>query len=243
MRSGSIDAREIEHFSKDAGQWWDENGPFAPLHRLNPARMGYIKEQICRHYDLDQNAMNALSGLSVLDIGCGGGLVSEPLARMGAKVTGIDPDPVAIATAQDHAEISGLAIDYQNKAAEDIKKTYDVVLALEIIEHVAAPEDFVRTCAKLVRPGGLVIFSTLNRTPKSFALGIVAAEYILRWVPRGTHSWRKFIKPSELARAARSAGLKPMDISGMMFHPLKNDFQISKTDIDVNYFLTTGKPA
>ncbi len=239
----TIDTQEISHFSKDAAHWWDENGPFKPLHKLNPARMSYIKEQICIHFDLDKNDRAPFGKLDVLDIGCGGGLVCEPMARMGAKTTGADADPIAIETATAHAERSGLKITYENKPAEELNKKYDVVLALEIIEHVNSPEDFVKICANLVKPGGLIIFSTLNRTPKSYALGIVAAEYILRWVPTGTHSWKKFIRPSELTKMARTANLTATDITGMIFNPINGEFQISKTDIDVNYFLSATKSA
>jgi 2-polyprenyl-6-hydroxyphenyl methylase/3-demethylubiquinone-9 3-methyltransferase len=238
----SVAREEVEKFSKDAPQWWDEKGPFAPLHRLNPARLGYIRDQVCKHYELDSTSLKPFEGLKIIDIGCGGGLVCEPLARMGASVTGLDADKVAIDTAKAHAEQSGLSINYENKAAEDVTREYDVVLALEIIEHVADPHEFVESCAKLVKPGGMVIFSTLNRTPKSFALGIVAAEYILRWVPRGTHAWKKFIKPSELTRSLRNCYLEPKNVSGLIFHPFKNHFEISATDIDVNYLLTAVKP-
>ncbi len=240
-KTSSVNSKEIEQFTKDSGQWWDENGPFKPLHRLNPTRMGYIKSQICSHYDLDESAMQSFGKLSVLDVGCGGGLVCEPMARMGAKVTGADADPQAISVAKAHAADAGLKITYENKPAEKLGKTYDVVLALEIIEHVDNPAAFVESCAKLLKPGGMVIFSTLNRTPKSYALGIVAAEYILRWVPVGTHSWKKFIKPSELSRMARGAGLAPNDIRGLMLNPLSGDFEMSDKDIDVNYFLSATK--
>ncbi len=232
---------EIEKFSKDAGHWWDENGPFKPLHRLNPTRMGYIRSQICKHYDLSTTDLKPFRGLSVLDVGCGGGLVCEPLARLGADVTGIDADGVAIEVAKEHAAQSGLKISYANKAAENLKEKFDVVLALEIIEHVQDPAEFVKTIAKLVKPGGMVIFSTLNRTPKSYAFGIVAAEYILNIVPRGTHRWKSFVKPSELAKFCTRAGLTPKDISGMIFSPLSNDFKISKNDMGVNYLLSASK--
>lgn len=235
----SIDAQEIENFSKDSDQWWDESGPFKPLHRLNPVRLSYIKTQICETYGREQNSLKPFEKLSILDIGCGGGLVCEPLARLGAKVTGADADARAIETAKAHAKAMGLKIDYQNKPAEALKKTFDVVLALEIIEHVTNPQEFVESVSKLVKPGGLVIFSTLNRTPKSYALGIVAAEYILRWVPQGTHSWKKFIRPSELSRMARAKELSPYNISGLIFNPLKNEFQLSDTDIDVNYLMAS----
>lgn len=236
-----MNEQEINQFSKDADKWWDENGPFKPLHRLNPTRISYIKEQICAHYGLDAQSLTPFKKLSILDVGCGGGIVCEPMARLGGKVTGADADPVAIEVAKTHAKENGLKITYENKPAEGLGKTYDVVLALEIIEHVDNPEAFVQNCAKLLKPGGLIIFSTLNRTPKSFALGIVAAEYILRWVPRGTHSWKKFIRPSELTRMTRMAELSPHDIKGLMFNPLNGDFEMSDTDIDVNYFLSATK--
>ena len=236
--TNSVDQQEIQQFSKDSSHWWDESGPFAPLHRLNPTRMSYIKQQICTHYDRDVNALDALDGLDILDIGCGGGLVCESLARLGGNVTGADADAQAVEVAKVHAKESGLKIKYENKPAEDIKKQFDVVLALEIIEHVKNPAEFVSSVSKLLKPGGLVIFSTLNRNPKSFLLGIVAAEYILRWVPKGTHSWNKFIKPSELSRYARNTGLTPQNITGLIYNPVKDVFSLSKTDIDVNYFLT-----
>ncbi len=238
MSNKSIKQKEIEKFSKDAPQWWDEHGPFAPLHRLNPARLQYIRAQIDGHYGLDVKSLKPFKELKILDIGCGGGLTSEPLARLGADVTGIDADPVAIELARKHAGQSGLKIEYLNIAAEDLKIKYDAVLALEIIEHVQDPGSFVKNCAKLVKPGGIIIFSTLNRTAKSFALGIVAAEYVLQWVPRGTHEWKKFIRTSELSKFARGAGLRPQNISGLVYSPLENDFRISETDMSVNYFLT-----
>jgi len=238
--TNSVDQKEIQQFSKDSGQWWDENGPFKPLHRLNPVRLSYIKAQICEHYGRDMNALDAFKGLDILDIGCGGGLVCEPLARLGGNVTGADADAQAIEVACAHADESGLEIAYINGAAEDIEKQFDVVLALEIIEHVTSPAEFVQNVARLVKPSGLVIFSTLNRNPKSFLLGIVAAEHILKWVPKGTHSWNKFIKPSELSRYARGAGLKPHDVTGLIFNPLKDEFALSKRDLDVNYLLSAS---
>ncbi|MFP4313252.1 MAG: bifunctional 2-polyprenyl-6-hydroxyphenol methylase/3-demethylubiquinol 3-O-methyltransferase UbiG [Alphaproteobacteria bacterium] len=240
--SNTVDEKEIQAFSKDADHWWDPEGPFKPLHKLNPVRMGYIKDQICAHFGRDSAPLKSLEGLEIIDIGCGGGLVCEPLARMGATVTGADADAVAIEMAKDHAHNAGLDITYVNKPAENIQDQFDVVLALEIIEHVSDPQAFVENCARLCKPGGLIIFSTLNRTPKSYALGIVAAEYILRWVPQGTHSWKKFVKPSELARYARQACIKPQKTSGLIFNPLKNGFSISSTDIDVNYFMVCTKP-
>ncbi|MCD8520166.1 MAG: bifunctional 2-polyprenyl-6-hydroxyphenol methylase/3-demethylubiquinol 3-O-methyltransferase UbiG [Alphaproteobacteria bacterium] len=237
----TVDQTEIQAFSKDADKWWDESGPFAPLHRLNQVRMGYIRRQICNHYGLNQTSLKPFTSLKVLDIGCGGGLACEPMARLGADVTGVDADPVAISVAQEHAPLSGLDITYKNDSAEKLKESFDVVLALEIIEHVSDPAAFVNHCARLTKPGGMVIFSTLNRTAKSYALGIVAAEYILGWVPKGTHTWQKFIKPAELSRMTRQNGLATKDMTGLVFSPLKNEFRISVNDLDVNYFLTANK--
>ncbi len=239
--SNTVDQKEIQAFSKDAGHWWDPNGPFKPLHRLNPVRLGYIRAQICAHFNLDTQSLKPFADLKVLDIGCGGGLVCEPMARLGAAVTGADADRIAIEVAKSHAKQSGLKINYRNQAAEDIQEQFDVVLALEIIEHVSNPAEFLKHCAALCKPDGLVIVSTLNRTPKSYALGIVAAEYILRWVPPGTHSWKKFVKPSELAQYARQTDFKPFETAGLIFNPLKNEFSISKTDMDVNYFMILKK--
>lgn len=239
--SSTIEQKEIEQFSKDSANWWDENGAFKPLHMLNPVRMAYIKRQICAHFGRDETDLNALKDLSALDVGCGGGLVCEPMARMGADVTGADADAQAIRVAQAHAADAGLDITYLHGAAEDLNSQFDVVLALEIIEHVSAPALFVETVAKLAKPNGLVIFSTLNRTAKSYALGIVAAEYLLRWVPRGTHSWGKFVKPSELRRHANKAGLTPYDVTGLVFNPLKSQFSLSDNDVGVNYFMSFQK--
>ncbi len=238
QNSATIDEKEINHFSKDSSKWWNENGPFKPLHRLNPTRMEYIKEQICTHYNKDFSALNALNGLEILDIGCGGGLVCESLCRMGAAVTGIDADPNAIKAAQSHADQSELDINYQNGDAANLDQKFDVVCALEVIEHVSDISAFIEICKSRLKPNGILIMSTLNRTPKSYALGIIAAEYILRWVPRNTHSWKKFVKPSEIAAHARPHNLSPHDVRGLVFNPLKNNFELSKTDLDVNYLIT-----
>ncbi len=240
--SATIDENEIKHFAKDSAKWWDENGPFKPLHRLNPVRMKYIKEQICEHYNRDNDLLDSLNGLDVLDIGCGGGLVCESLSRMGANVTGIDADTNAVETAKSHAEISDLNITYKNGDAADLDQKFDVVCALEIIEHVSDINAFIKICSSKLKPNGILIMSTLNRTAKSYALGIIAAEYMLGWVPRGTHNWKKFIKPSEIAAHARTQNLTPHNVTGLIFNPLKNNFKLSKTDLDVNYLITL-KPA
>lgn len=240
----TVDAKEIEIFAKDSLHWWDEDGPFRPLHRLNPIRLSYFKDRICERYDLNTKSLRPYAGLSILDIGCGGGLVCEPMARLGASVTGIDADANAIAVAQNHAKQSGLDIDYRAVSTDGLiqsNKKYDVVLALEIVEHVADVEKFVGHALSLCKSGGIVIFSTLNRTPKSFLLGKVAAEYILGWVPKGTHDWKKFLKPSELACAIRHAGGEPAHIEGLVFDPVKGGFKRSTRDMDVNYFLTVKK--
>lgn len=238
QNNSTIDENEINHFAKDSQQWWDENGPFKPLHRLNPVRMKYIKQQICDHFSRDFNNLKALENIEVLDIGCGGGLVSESLSKMGANVTGIDADQNAISVAKDHAKKSELKIDYKCDDITNLDKKFDVICALEIIEHVKDAPSFVKLCASKLKPDGLLIMSTLNRTPKSYALGIVAAEYILGWVPRGTHSWKKFAKPSEMAQYARSQNLKTHNVTGLIFNPLKNKFELSETDLDVNYLIT-----
>jgi 2-polyprenyl-6-hydroxyphenyl methylase / 3-demethylubiquinone-9 3-methyltransferase len=234
----TVDEAEIFHFSQDSAHWWEEDGPFRPLHRLNPIRMHYIKDQICQQYNRDFNDLRALDGLSVLDIGCGGGLACEPMARMGAHVTGIDADVSAVNTAKTHAESAGLAITYICGDIQSEDRKFDVILALEVIEHVNNPEAFFNLCAARLRPGGILILSTLNRTMKSYALGIIAAEHILRWVPRGTHSWKKFIKPSEISAFARQNGLIIHDIKGVIYRPTTGDFALSATDIDVNYLIT-----
>jgi len=244
MKPNTIDRNQVNHFSKDSADWWNEDGPFKPLHRLNPARLGFIRDSLVGHFGLDDSKIRALEGLKILDIGCGGGLVSEPLSRLGATVTGLDADETAIKTAKNHAKAGGLTVDYICGAAEDLasgKKLFDVVLALEIIEHTASPEDFVALCSQLVKKNGLVIFSTLNRNWKSYALGIIAAEHLLHWVPHGTHEWKRFVKPSELAEMAENSDLNAIDVKGLIFNPVKNEFSIHPHDVDVNYFLVAEK--
>jgi len=234
----TIDSVEIHHFAKDSSQWWDEGGPFAPLHRLNPVRMAYIKDQICKHFDLNAKKQEPFKKLDILDIGCGGGLVCEPLARLGANVTGADADESAIATARQHAQKSGVEISYIAGDAAQLTEEFDVVLALEIIEHVSDIPAFISLCKQRLKPGGLLIFSTLNRTAKSYALGIIVAEYLLRWVPKGTHNWKKFVRPSELAQYSRQESLHPDNMTGLIYNPLSGDFALSETDIDVNYLMS-----
>lgn len=233
----SINPSEIAHFQKDSLHWWDEDGAFAPLHRMNPHRILYIKQQIMAHFDCD-----SLQDINILDVGCGGGLVSEPLSRLGANTLGIDADEQAIAVATNHAEQTGASARYQQTSVEDVTDTYDVVLALEIVEHVNDPQAFIQACASRVKPGGILILSTLNRTTKSFLGGIVAAEYLLRWVPQGTHDWKKFLKPSELARMVRDCDLTEKDVSGINFNPISGEFSLHSSKICVNYLLSATKP-
>ena len=240
MENTTKNDQEIENFNALAHEWWDENGPMRPLHRLNPERIRYIKQQITSVLGYKE-PNGTLKGLKILDVGCGAGIVDEPLARLGADVTGVDAATQSIAVAQAHAKDSGLKIDYRNTTVEEIAEsgeTYDVVLALEIIEHVENIPLFIEKCAKCAKPGGLVIFSTLNRNPKSYLLGIVAAEHILKWVPKGTHDWRKFVKPSELSRHAETAGLTAVDVTGLKYNPFSKSFSLDKKDLDVNYFMS-----
>ncbi len=231
----TVNPKEIHNFENMANEWWDVNGKLKPLHKLNPTRIDYLKCQICTHFDRKN-----IKDLSVLDVGCGGGLVCEPLAQMGAQVTGIDAGKTAVKIAIEHAADSGLDITYKCETSTDHKGQYDVVLALEIIEHVDNVDDFVESVCKLVKPNGLIIFSTLNRTGKSFALGIVAAEYILRWLPQETHNWKKFVKPSELAKHAHINNMQVNDITGLVYNPLLDQFSLSNTDISVNYFMSAA---
>ena len=230
---------ELERFADLAEHWWDEAGPLAPLHKLNPVRLGYIRDRICQHLGRDPLRERPLAGLAAIDVGCGGGLLCEPLARLGATVTGIDPAQASIEVAVRHARAAGLAIDYRAASAEQLlaeDRRFDLVCAMEVVEHVADQERFLRTCAALVRPGGGLVLATLNRTFRAFALGIVAAEYVLGWLPRGTHTWSRFMRPSEAARALRRAGLRIDDLTGVVYDPLRDRFRLSR-DPAVNYML------
>lgn len=239
--STTLDRDEVARFAKLAGEWWDANGPFRPLHRINPVRLTYIRDQLCRKFGRDKKAAaSSLAGLSVLDIGCGGGLVAEPLARLGAEVTGIDPAPENIAAAKAHAEGARLDIAYRTATAEALAaegSAFDAVLLLEVIEHVPDVPLFLRSVAPLVKPGGVMILSTLNRTLKAYALAIIGAELILRWLPLGTHNWDRFVTPEELRGALRGAGLAHSDTTGMVYNPLADEWRLAR-DTDVNYFAT-----
>ncbi|MEM7124352.1 MAG: bifunctional 2-polyprenyl-6-hydroxyphenol methylase/3-demethylubiquinol 3-O-methyltransferase UbiG [Pseudomonadota bacterium] len=239
-RPSTVDPDEVQQFDALADRWWDPKGPFRPLHRLTPVRLTYIRDTIAAHFGLETSQNEPFSGLRGVDIGCGGGLVAEPLARLGMEMTGIDAGANNIGAARAHAAGQGLAIDYRCTTAEEAASAgerFDVVLALEIIEHVADRGAFVRACCELATPGGLIILSTLNRTAKAFGLAIVGAEYVLRWLPRGSHDWRKFVRPSELARDLRAAGASPSDTRGVVFDLVADEWRLS-SDLDVNYFMT-----
>ena len=235
----TIDDDEVARFSAMADEWWDPTGKFRPLHKFNPIRLGYIRDRLCADFGRDPRSLTPLDGLTLLDVGCGGGLISEPLARMGATVTGIDASERNIGTARAHAARSDLEIDYRCTTAEDLMaagETYDIVLSLEVVEHVADVDLFLDSCTALVRDGGAMVLATLNRTPKAFMFGIVGAEYVMRWLPRGTHDWRKFVRPSELCRSLRRNGVDVSDISGLSFNPLTDEWRVSG-DVSVNYIL------
>ncbi len=241
---GTVDREEIAKFTAMAESWWDPQGKFRPLHRLNPVRVGYIRDRLAAKFGRDPLGPRPLAGLTLLDIGCGGGLLAEPLARLGAEVTGIDAAEKNIRIARLHAEQMGLRITYLPCAAENLVRTgqrFDAVLAMEVIEHVADVEAFVAAADRLLKPEGLFFGATLNRTAKSFALAIVGVEYVLRWLPRGTHDWRKFLRPSEFAKALRRQGLAITELTGVVYNPFKDSFALSR-DCDVNYMLVAGRP-
>jgi 2-polyprenyl-6-hydroxyphenyl methylase/3-demethylubiquinone-9 3-methyltransferase len=241
--SSTLDRDEVARFARLGGDWWDANGPFKPLHRLNPVRLTYIRDRLCAKFGRDAKAAQSLAGLSVADIGCGGGLVCEPLARLGAHVTGIDPGEEAIAAAKAHAEAGGIDLGYEVATAEDLVargRSFDAVLLLEVVEHVPDVPAFLTAVAPLVKPDGLMILSTLNRTLKSYALAIVGAEYILRWIPIGTHQWDRFVTPEELRSALRGAGMTLTDTTGLVYDPFADEWRLS-SDTDVNYFATAGR--
>jgi 2-polyprenyl-6-hydroxyphenyl methylase/3-demethylubiquinone-9 3-methyltransferase len=238
-----VDEAEVARLSALAAEWWDPRGKMAVLHRFNPVRLGFVKAAVCRHFARDDKGLDALAGLRMLDIGCGGGILSEPLARLGAAVVGVDPSQTNIAAAERHAADAGVAVDYRASTAEalaDAGERFDVVLAMEVVEHVADLDLFVRRCAEMVKPGGLMIAATLNRTLKSFALAIVGAEYVLRWVPRGTHRWDKFVTPNELEAALERHGLTVVDETGVIYDLLADRWQLS-TDMDVNYMVVAER--
>jgi 2-polyprenyl-6-hydroxyphenyl methylase / 3-demethylubiquinone-9 3-methyltransferase len=234
----TVDPAEVAKFEAMAAEWWDPNGKFRPLHMMNPVRLDYITRQIAAEFGRDLTGPRPFAGLTILDIGSGGGLLSEPMARLGAAVTGADPAEGNIAVARLHAEAQGLAIDYRPTTAEALAEAgevFDVVLNMEVVEHVADPQGFLTTCRRLLKPGGLMICSTMNRTAKSFAMAIVGAEWVMRWLPKGTHDWARFVTPDELYALIRGAGLDPVDRKGFVFDPLGWRWSVSDRDLAVNY--------
>ena len=241
----TVDPSEVAKFEAMAAEWWDPKGKFKPLHMLNPCRLDYITQQIAGEFARDLKDDMPFKGLRILDIGCGGGLLSEPMARLGAEVVGADAAERNIPVAQIHAEQSGLKIDYRHTTAEDMAaagEQFDVVLNMEVVEHVADPLAYLTACRTLLKPGGLMICSTINRNAKSFAMAIVGAEYVMRWLPKGTHEWNKFITPDELYELMRNAGLEPVDRKGFVFNPITWKWSLSDRDLSVNYVTAALKP-
>lgn len=234
----TVDAAEIAKFSKLSAEWWDPKGKMAPLHRINPLRLGYIRDAACRKFERNVRSLNCLAGLRVLDIGCGAGLLCEPLSRLGAQVVGIDPSASNIAAAKLHADKSHLPIDYRCTTVEEIdpRERFDIVLAMEVVEHVTDVGVFLKRCASMLKPNGLMVVSTLNRNWKSFALAIVGAEYVLRWLPRGTHEWNKFVTPDELAKHLLDNRLVVTEQTGVVYSPFADKWALS-SDMDVNYMV------
>ncbi|MGL4413215.1 bifunctional 2-polyprenyl-6-hydroxyphenol methylase/3-demethylubiquinol 3-O-methyltransferase UbiG [Roseinatronobacter monicus] len=244
MSVSTIDPNEIAKFEAMAAEWWDPHGKFKPLHMLNPCRLDYITGQIAAEFDRDLAGPSPFAGLRVVDIGCGGGLLSEPMARLGADVVGADAAERNIPVARLHAEQEGLEIDYRHTTAEDMAaagEQFDVVLNMEVVEHVADPLAYLTACQRLLKPGGLMICSTLNRNPKSYAMAIIGAEYVMRWLPKGTHDWSKFITPVELYGLLRDAGLEPVDRKGFVFNKLTWGWSLSERDLSVNYVTASVK--
>jgi 2-polyprenyl-6-hydroxyphenyl methylase / 3-demethylubiquinone-9 3-methyltransferase len=243
--SGTVDPAEIARFEAMAEEWWDPQGKFRPLHRMNPCRLGYVVDQVMAQHGRDPRSRRAFEGLRVLDIGCGGGLLCEPMARLGAEVVGADASPRNVAVARAHARQMGLDIDYRTSTAEALAaagERFDAVLNMEVVEHVAEPQAYLDACARLLRPGGIMVTSTINRNAKSWLMAIVGAEHVLRWLPRGTHRWSKFITPDELFAMLSRAGLEPVDRKGLVFDPLGRGWRISQRDLDVNYVTAAVRP-
>ena len=242
-RKGSVDPTEVEKFNRLAAEWWDPNGKFKPLHAFNPVRLRYIRDLAAEHFDRDAKALRPFDGLSLLDIGCGGGLLSEPMARMGFTVVGADASEKNVRTAAAHAEGARLSLQYRATTAEALADegcSFDVVLNMEVVEHVADLSGFLSSCARLVKPGGFMIVATLNRTLKSLALAKIGAEYVLRWLPAGTHDWNRFVKPDELRRHLENAGLAVTRLQGVSFDPLRWEWRLT-SDTDVNYMTVAMK--
>ena len=235
--AATVDEAEVARFAALAEAWWDPYGAFRALHRLNPTRIGYVRDRLAAHFGREVGTLEPLEGLRLLDVGCGGGLLSEPMARLGAHVVGIDAAEECVRMARLHADEAGLEIDYRQATAEALAagpERFDVVLSMELVEHVADPAALLAACGRLIAPGGAMTVATLNRTLKAYLLGIVGAEYVLGWLPRGSHRWERFLRPSELARLLRAAGLELGDISGVVYDPLRAEWRLSR-DTGVNY--------
>jgi len=246
MAVDTVDPAEVAKFEAMAAEWWDPEGKFKPLHMLNPCRLEYICAQVAAEFGRDLAGALPFKGLRVLDIGCGGGLLSEPMARLGADVVGADAAERNIPVAQVHAEQSGLVIDYRHTTAEALAaagERFDVVLNMEVVEHVADPQAYLTACQELLKPGGLMICSTLNRTSKSFMMAIIGAEWVMRWLPKGTHDWQRFITPDELYALIGKAGLRPVDRKGMVFNPVTWSWRLSDRDLGCNYVTASVKAA
>jgi len=240
----TVDAAEIAKFSRLSAEWWDPNGRMAPLHKINPVRLAYIRDAVCRRLGRNNRSLDCLDGLRVVDIGCGAGLLCEPLAHLGADVVGVDPSASNIEAARLHARRGDLLIDYRCGSTEDMSanERFDVVLAMEVVEHVANVGIFVRRCATLLRPGGILVAATLNRNWKSFAFAIVGAEYVLGWLPRGTHDWSRFVTPDEFSRHLQDSGLTVTEQAGLVYNPIADRWRLS-ADMDVNYMIAAVETA
>ncbi|HEV7275528.1 MAG TPA: bifunctional 2-polyprenyl-6-hydroxyphenol methylase/3-demethylubiquinol 3-O-methyltransferase UbiG [Devosiaceae bacterium] len=245
MTETTINDEELAKFSALAEQWWDPNGKFKPLHKFNPVRLAYIRDKVLAHFGRDGQLRRPFEGLRILDIGCGGGLLSEPMARLGAEVVGADAAERNIRIAELHAAQSELAVDYRATTAEALAaagERFDVVLNMEVVEHVDNVPLYMQSCAELVAPGGLLFTATINRTPRAWALAIVGAEQVLRWLPKGTHDYRRFLTPVEIAALVERNGLRVVDRSGVVYHPLADEWRLSR-DLGINYMVLAEKPA
>lgn len=247
-KSKSVDPKEIANFAAMADEWWDETGKFKPLHKFNPIRIGYIRDQVIENFKINledgPSQLKPFKGLRFLDIGCGGGLLTEPMARLGAEIVAADASETNINVASLHSKNMGLEVDYRHTTAEDLAASdekFDVILNMEVIEHVADLEGFAKACCQMLKPGGIMFIATLNRTFKSYTFAIIGAEYVLRWLPRGTHNWKKFLRPSEVVKLIRANGLSVQDMAGASYNPVQDSWRLSK-DMSINYMLTTQRP-